>query len=116
MPYRKSRSRRTNKSRQSKTKGLTLIKIGKSPKSGKKYRAYFSNGKTTDFGATGYSDYTKHKDKNRMKRYLSRHRKNENWKNMTSPGALSRWILWNKPSLHASIVDYKKKLKSRSRK
>jgi hypothetical protein len=27
-----------------------------------------------------------------------------------SAGALSRWILWNKTSLRASIADYKKKV------
>jgi len=55
------------------------------------------------------SDYTKHKDSDRMKRYLSRHRKRENWKSPKTPGALSRWVLWNKPSLRDSIRDYKKR-------
>ena len=53
------------------------------------------------------SDYTKHKDPERMKRYNNRHRRNENWNDPTTAGALSKWILWNKPSLKASIADYK---------
>lgn len=106
---------RTSRTKAKQTGKLTLVKITKSPKSGKKYRAHFSTGKVTDFGATGYSDYTIHKDKERMQRYLNRHRKRENWGNMTSPGALSRWVLWNKPSLSASIADYKRRLSSRSR-
>ena len=55
------------------------------------------------------SDYTKHKNKSRKKRYMNRHRTRENWNNPMTAGALSRWILWNKPTLKASIDDYKKK-------
>jgi hypothetical protein len=59
---------------------------------------YFNNGKskTVKFG--------QHKSKgtfldgaNNLKReaYLSRHSKmNENWNNIETPGALSRWVLW----------------------
>ena len=79
----------------------------------KKYMAvFYKDGKkikTTHFGASGMSDYTKHKDTNRKKRYMSRHRKRENWNNYMSAGSLSRYILWNKPTLKASIADYKKK-------
>lgn len=89
-----------------------LIKIKTSDKKDKKLMAIFYNEqtkryKTTHFGAKGMSDYTLHKDPERKKRYLDRHRKNENWNNPTSAGALSRWVLWNKPTLEASIADYK---------
>ena len=57
------------------------------------------------------SDYTKHKDPERKKRYMNRHKKNENWNDYMSPGALSRWILWNKPSFRDSVKDYKKRFK-----
>ena len=67
--------------------------------------------KTIHFGADGMSDYTIHKDKDRMNRYLNRHRKRENWEQCDTAGALSRWILWNKPTLEGSIKDYKKKFK-----
>ena len=69
--------------------------------------------KTTHFGQRGASDYTKHGEKERMERYLERHgggfetSTKENWKDPTTAGALSRWILWNKPSLKASFDDYK---------
>ena len=86
--------------------------VKKSDKSGKKYMAVFtdtSSGrtKTTHFGADGMSDFTIHKDEARKKRYLDRHRKRENWNDPTSAGALSRWILWNKPSYKASVKDFK---------
>ena len=64
--------------------------------------------KTTHFGARGMSDYTKHKDKERMGRYHDRHKSNENWRDPLSAGALSKWILWNKPDLKTSFNNYKK--------
>ena len=109
MAYKSSRSKKTKGSR--KTKGpLRLSKLSRSPIKGKKYRAHFSDGTHTDFGAVGYSDFTKHKDPKRMQRYLSRHKSRENWGNLKSAGALSRYILWNKPSLSASVADYKRRL------
>ena len=65
--------------------------------------------KTTHFGAAGMDDFTKTKNEEQKKRYLDRHRKNENWNNYESAGALSRWILWNKPTRQASIADYKRR-------
>jgi hypothetical protein len=87
---------------------VKLIKIVKSPLSTKKYRAEFDNGKHTDFGASGYEDFTTHKDEERKKLYLARHKKNENWNDPFSAGSLAKNILWNKPTLSASINDYKK--------
>ena len=87
--------------------------IKKSTNRQKKYMAIFYKDKkkikTTHFGAAGMSDYTKHKNETRKKRYMCRHRKRENWNNYMSAGSLSRYILWNKPTLKASIADYKKK-------
>ncbi len=94
---------------------MKKVIIKKSTNSEKKYMAiFYQDGKkikTTHFGAAGMSDYTKHKDKSRKKRYMNRHRTRENWNNPMTAGALSRWILWNKPTLKASIDDYKKKFK-----
>ncbi len=74
------------------------VVIKKSNKEGKKMMAIFtmSNGraKTTHFGSAGMDDYTKTRDKEQRQRYLKRHRRNENWNNPVSAGALSRWILW----------------------
>lgn len=97
-------------------KNMKLVKIVKSPRKEKKYRAYFSDGTHTDFGAKGYQNYggtgaERHLDENRKKRYIQRHSKRENWNNPKSPGALSRWVLWNKKTLQASISDYKRRFK-----
>ena len=88
-----------------------IIKKSTNPK--KKYMAvFYENGKkikTTHFGCQGMSDYTKHKDPDRKQRYMNRHKATEDWTKPMSAGALSRYILWNKPSLKASISDYKKR-------
>ena len=93
-----------------------LLKISKSTKSGKKMMALFEDchtnrQKTVHFGAAGMSDYTLHKDSERKASYLSRHGSNEKWEDYTTAGSLSRWILWNKPTLSASIADYKRRFK-----
>ena len=114
--YKLKQSKNTKKNKRSsklskKTGKLKLVKIVKSPKPEKKYRAHFSDGTHTDFGSKGMSDFTKHKDPERKKRYMTRHSKRENWNSPKTAGALSRWILWNKDSLRKSIADYKKKFK-----
>ena len=111
-PQRKSRSvRRKSPQRKSKSKKLKLIKIVKSPIKTKKYTAYFSDGTHTNFGAAGMSDFTLHKNPLRKKRYINRHKSRENWDKPKTAGALSRWVLWNKPSFRASVSDYKKRFK-----
>ena len=89
------------------------VVISKSDSKGKKMKAVFYEGdkriKTTHFGASGMSDYTIHKDPERKERYLDRHRKNEKWQDYMTAGSLARYILWNLPTLSASIADYKKR-------
>ena len=94
---------------------MKLEFIGKSTNPDKKMMAVFrtENGrtKTTHFGAAGMSDFTIHKDEERKKRYILRHKANEDFNDPTTAGALSRWVLWNLPSLRASIADYKKRFR-----
>jgi len=96
------------------------VEISRSSNPEKKLMAVFYDDegkkmKTTHFGQRGASDYTKHGDKERMERYLERHgggfetSTKEDWKDPTTAGSLSRWILWNKPSLKSSFDDYKRR-------
>ena len=90
------------------------VEISRSSNPEKKLMAIFNDKdgkkiKTTHFGQRGASDYTKHGDKERMGRYNTRHKSNENWNDPLSAGALSKWILWNKPGLNSSFSDYKRK-------
>lgn len=80
-----------------------------SPLANKKLRVYLPTGKHIDFGASGYEDFTTHKDIARKERYLARHRKRENWNDASTAGFWSRWLLWNKPTMKASIQDIEKK-------
>jgi hypothetical protein len=95
-------------------RGLRLKSVRKSHNPEKKWDAVFEypdgHTKTTPFGARGMSDFTKHKDTKRRQRYLTRHRgMHEDWNDPTTAGALSRWILWNKPTFKSSLADYKRR-------
>ena len=72
-----------------------------------KYYIITDTGQKLNFGASGYSDYTIHKDKERKQRYISRHKRNENWtkSGINTAGFWSRWLLWNKPTIEESYKD-----------
>ena len=84
---------------------MANIVIQPSNKKGKKYDAVIDGKKTVSFGASGYSDFTKHKDEDRKKNYIARHKPNQNWKDHTTAGFYAKNILWNKPTIEASIRD-----------
>ena len=103
------------------------VKIVRSPDSKKKFRAILEDGRTVDFGASGYSDYTKHKNPSRMRSYVLRHggqipkrivaerdpvkihqmmrnvdkSDKEDWKmsGVGGAGFWSRWYLWSQPTI-----------------
>ena len=89
------------------------VVITKSKKPDKKYDARIDGSKTVSFGQKGASDFTKHKDTERKNRYIDRHKKNENWNasGAKTAGFYSKHVLWNKPTLKASIDDINKKFK-----
>lgn len=94
---------------------IKLISIKKSNKSNKKFMATFqTNGrqKVIHFGFNNNTknDYTKHKDLKRRNRYIFRHHKDLKTGNPARAGYLSMFVLWNKPSLKASIADYRRRL------
>lgn len=97
---------------------MKLISIKASTNSDKKLMATFEvNGrqKTTHFGARGLLDFTKYSKgdkqvaKQKKDAYIARHKVNENWNDPTSAGSLAKHILWNLPTIEASIADYKKR-------
>jgi hypothetical protein len=90
------------------------VLLRKSPKRDKKFRVTLEDGRNVDFGGKGYSDFTIHKDPERMKRYLVRHgRGNETWTKdgIATAGFWSRWLLWSKPSLEEAKKLMTKKFK-----
>ena len=88
------------------------IQIQKSHNPNKQYDAIVNGDRTISFGAAGYSDFTLHKDPARKLNYIKRH-SNEDWSrsNLLSPAWLSRFILWEKPSLEEAIKNANQKYK-----
>jgi hypothetical protein len=104
-----------------------MYRVVKSPKYDKKFRVVGPDGRTVDFGAQGYSDYTLHKNPFRMRLYVGRHggrvsarvaketssqkvhsamlkvrtSTKEDWtkRGIMTAGFWSRWLLWSDPSL-----------------
>ena len=97
------------------------VKFGTGTSGNAKMKAVFTDAsgdtKTTQFGYRGMSDYTKHKDADRRSSYLARHgskAQGENWKDPTTAGALSRYVLWEKTSLPAAKSAFKKRFNLRA--
>ena len=61
--------------------------------------------KTVRFGAQGYNDYTMTGDNKAKRAYIARHKVTEDWSNHKTSGFLAKRLLWNKPTLQASIKD-----------
>jgi len=79
-----------------------------SPNKNKRYRIITPYGRI-DFGDPNYDNYTIHKDVIRKQLYINRHQKREDWNDLNSAGFWSRWLLWNKPTINASIKDVEKR-------
>ena len=108
---------------------VKLLKISQSKNPKKKFTALFKldndKFKSVSFGAAGMRDFTlisnpkskfyidDKKSREMVKtNYIRRHTKDlktEANKKGIGAGALSMFVLWNKPTLAASIKDYKKR-------
>lgn len=95
---------------------MRLLQLQPSPNPLKKWMATFEDPKrTTHFGQKGALDYTilkKHHDptaEEHKERYKNRHKKDLATHDPASPGYMSFYILWNKPTLRASLQDYKER-------
>lgn len=74
----------------------------------KKYSAIVINdgkAKTIHFGASGYDDFTTHKDENRKDKYIKRHQTKENWDDPFKAGFWAKNMLWNKMTMEESAED-----------
>ena len=92
-----------------------MITITKSTREGKTYQATDGK-KTVNFGQKGASDFTKNKDEERKQTYIQRHsNEDHSISNALSPAFLARNILWNKPTIEASIRDLNRRYKTEFR-
>ena len=78
------------------------VLITKSKKPDKRLKADFGN-KVVHFGAKGGSTYVDHKNIKTKANWEARHKVREKRRDYDSAGALSKHVLWNKPTLKASI-------------
>ena len=92
---------------------MKLVSVLKSQRKGKKWVATFLDEndkyKHTHFGREGMNDFTLTGDIDARNRYWTRHHKDLLTNDPTRAGYLSLYLLWNKPTLEASIKYYIKK-------
>lgn len=100
---------------------MKFVRLTKSPNPDKKYQITLDdNGKehNVSFGATGYRDYpTWYKEKGGIvaeihkESYLKRHGPTETWsaEGILTPGFWSRWVLWSRPTVDASLADVRRR-------
>ena len=89
------------------------IRIEKSTRRDKKLMATIGD-ETIHFGATGYGDFTTHRDPARRAQYLARHRTNEDWtlRGVRTAGFWARHLLWCEPTLARSVSALNKRFPS----
>ena len=96
---------------------MKLLSITPATNGRSKYTAIFDvdgRKRTTHFGAKGMNDYTIYSKQSkeiadeRRRLYIERHSK-EDWTDPLKAGTLSRYILWEYPSLTKAISAYKKR-------
>ena len=88
------------------------IVVSKSDRADKTLKAMI-DGKTIHVGSSAHEDYRIHKNEDRKQRYINRHKKNETWgaDGVETAGFWAKNLLWNKPTLQASIDDINKRFK-----
>ena len=88
------------------------VVISKSDNKNKKYKAVIDGKKTVHFGHSSYDDFTTHNDPKRRDNYIARTSKQDHSKqNVASPAWMSRFILWEKPTLKGAVESANKKYK-----
>lgn len=92
---------------------MKLIRLTRSDNADKKWDVFIQDNEgkqhKVSFGAKGYQDFTQHHDEVRKNLYMQRHRANEDWSDPLTAGFWSRWLLWNKPSIRASLADVRRR-------
>jgi hypothetical protein len=96
---------------------VRIISFSRSDNPEKKYKVVIERDgreKTIHFGASGYKDYTLFSPLEREQRksnYISRHQSKEDWtmSGIDTAGFWAKHILWNKPSVSASLADTRRR-------
>jgi hypothetical protein len=77
-----------------------------------KYLIITDTGKKINFGDIKYEDFTQHKDEERKKAYINRHKKREDWtkSGINTKGWWSRFLLWEEPDINDAYKKINEKL------
>ena len=107
-----SSKKKSNSLKKKKTSSVPLYELTPSTLAKKKFDVYVESPsghiKKVSFGHSDYEDYTIHKDPERRKRYLNRHR-NDHIDDPTAPGFWSYHVLWGPyTSLQKNLTRVKK--------
>ena len=94
------------------SKGTWIVR--KSTRNNKKWVASHDATETqVHFGHPDYDDYTTHKDLARRENYISRHRTGEDWNDLSSAAAWSRYLLWEKKTMTEAAESMEDRFKIR---
>jgi len=79
----------------------------------KRFKAYFTDGTTTNFGQSNpkQGTFIDRKDKTLKRNYKKRHFKDLETNDYTRAGYLGMFLLWNKETLKESMRDYNRRIK-----
>lgn len=86
-----------------------IVSLTKATNGKNKYVAEFEDGKKTSFGQLGADDFTLKGDEKQKLLFQKRHKKDLDTNDATRPGYLSMFVLWNKPTVEASVRDFNKR-------
>ena len=87
------------------------VEIPPSARADKQFHAVVDDQNTIQFGSKSTSDFTLNKDKARKEKYDTRREKREDWTDSKTAGVSAKNILWNKPTIQASIKDTSQRFK-----
>tara|TARA_B100000674_G_scaffold26732_1_gene18645 strand:- start:303 stop:587 length:285 start_codon:yes stop_codon:yes gene_type:complete len=87
-------------------------KLTKSDKKNKRYKVVIDGKKTIHFGQKGGSTFIDHKNNAKKSDWIARHKVNENWTDPKTAGFWAKHILWNKPTVAASITNIESRFKT----
>lgn len=87
---------------------MISVSIQKDPSGKKKLQAVFSDGKKISFGSSTSTTFAEGADKKKRENYIKRHQVNEDWTKINA-GSLSRYVLWEKPSIEQGIQEFKRR-------
>lgn len=88
---------------------VKIVKLEKANDGKHKWIAHFDDGRKTRFGQFGANDFTITGNKEAKERYLARHKKDLETNDPQRAGYLSTYILWNKPTVRESVIDFNRR-------